>query len=230
MNSELWLTMKTRPEYSHFLWILVLFCAYMPAFSGPKLDNAKVKAQYKDGEFETLRVELEHFLKSADSNANREDRITAYKYLGVVYGSKLGGKPQSETYFFRLLDLAPMANLTELYVSSSVDQIFRDTRERFITEKQLASAVDEYGNPKPAVNAQVTPMATTNIKQTDSLARFATKTPIKNTPKAQTNLSEKKVKVWPWVLGAAVVGGGVGLYLMTFKTSPEEKETLVASF
>ena len=222
--------MKTRPEYSHFIWILALFCAYLPAFAGPKLDNAKVKALYKDGEFEMIREELEIFLKSADSDASREDRITAYKYLGVVYGTKLGGKPQAETYFFRLLDLAPIVNLTELYVSSSVDQIFRDTRERFIAEKQSASAVDEFGNPKTVVDAQAYPMARPKGKQTDSLARFATKTPIKNKPKAQPNLSDKKVKVWPWVLGAAVVGGGVGLYLMTSQATPEKNQTLVAPF
>jgi hypothetical protein len=224
--------MKTQSKPSRYIWVMLFFCAYLPAFSGAKLDYARVKSLYKDGEFEVIREELERFLKNANSNASREDLITAYKYLGVVYGSKLGGKPQSETYFFRLLDLAPMVNLTELYVSSSVDQIFRDTRERFISEKQSSSAVDEYGNPKTAEDTKIDPMAkaANKGKQADSLARLATKTPTKNTSQTQPRISEKKVKVWPWVLGAAVVGGGVGLYLMTSQSPPAESDTLVARF
>jgi len=224
--------MKTLFLTFRLPFFLLLFAAYLPTLGAPKLDYTKVKGLYKEGEFEKVRDELETFLKKADSHASREDKITAYKYLGVIYGSKPGGKPQSETYFFRLFDLAPKVNLTELYVSSSVDQIFRDTRERFIAEKQSSGSVDEFGNPKiddDTQGEQMT-MAAQKGKASDSLGIKESKAPIKNEPKSQPKLGQKKMKVWPWVLGAAVVGGGVGVYLMTSQAQPEEHKTLEAGF
>jgi hypothetical protein len=226
--------MQTRTSAipSHFIGLLLVFCAYLPAFSAIKLNSAKIKTLYQEGEFEKVREDLEDFLKKTNSEGSREDRIIAYKYLGVIYGSKPGGKPQSETYFFRLFDLAPKVNLNELYVSSSIDQIFRDTRERFIAEKQSSSSVDEFGNAKIEQNARGGPdvLAIPEEPKSDSLSGVKNKSPIKNTPNSRQNLTEKKTKVWPWILGAAVIGGGVGVYFMTSATTPEKHETLQASF
>jgi len=212
-------------------FFLLLFAAFLPTLGAPKLDYTKVKTLYKEGEFEKVRDELETFLKKSDSQATREDKITAYKYLGVIYGSKPGGRPQSETYFFRLFDLSPKVNLAELYVSYSVDQIFRETRDRFFADKLSTHAVDEFGNPKEngEMDGDQMVLAANNDKASDSLAPIEKKPPIKNEPKPKQQISGKKVKVWPWVLGAAVVGGGVGLYLMTSQTPPTENNRIPAS-
>jgi hypothetical protein len=205
----LWPSMKLRQIYFHWLWILWILCAHAPAFPGTELDNAKIKTLYQDGEFEKVREELEDFLKQGNAEASREDRITAYKYLGVIYGSKPGGKPQSETYFFRLFDLAPRVNLNELYVSSSIDQIFRETRERFVAEKLSSSSVDEFGNPKVLADS---------------------KSSVQHQTKPRQKVTEKPIKVWPWVLGAAVIGGGISVYFLTSGAPSERQNTLEASF
>jgi hypothetical protein len=127
-----------------------IFCAFFLASafsvnSAPRLSALHVKQLYKDGEFESLKEMLEKFLKNSGSNSTIEDRIVAYKYLGVVCASLPGGAPQAEAYFFRLLDLSPQVQLTELYVSSSINNLFEKTQGRFIKERQSAKAVDELG-------------------------------------------------------------------------------------
>lgn len=175
-----------------------------------------VKQLYQDGEFEKVRVHLESFLKRSDATASREDRILAYKYLGVVYASKPEGAPQAEAYFFRLLDLSPQVQLTELYVSSSVNNIFERTQQRFIKEKQSAGAVDELGFP----------IAKGESSQPHKENLANSKAPMRNPPRQNQQVGNKGPRIWPWVLGAAVVGGGIGLYVLT-STEPEQKQTVV---
>lgn len=176
-----------------------------------------IKQLYQEGEFEKVRTQLEAFLKSSDATASREERIMAYKYLGVVYAAKPEGRPQAEAYFFRLLDLSPNVQLTELYVSSAVNSVFEKTQQRFLKEKQSSTAVDEFGNPIESSAMPVVAAGSTNSKA-----------PIPNASRQQVQSENKGVKIWPWVLGAAVVGGGISLYVMTSGESDKKKEVVVA--
>lgn len=216
--------MKSR-NWLFYLIFAVLTAAYSIQ-AAPGLSPKTVKQLYKDGDFEKVRTQLEAFLKRSDATATHEERVLAYKYLGVVYASKPDGAPQAEAYFFRLFDLAPKVQITELYVSSSVNDLFQKTRERFLNEKQTSSSVDEFGNSiddkSPGQGDQGDAMLRAAGKKpgTDTVVR--TKEPIRNTPR-QSAISEKKgLTIWPWVLGAVVVGGGIGLYVMSSE-EPEAK-------
>jgi hypothetical protein len=225
------------PQIRSLFLSICLFLAFSSVFAAPALQSgplSQVKQLYKDGEFEKVRTQLEAFLKHSDASASREDRILAYKYLGVVYASKPDGTPQAEAYFFRLFDLAPAVQITELYVSSTVNDVFKKTRERFISETQSSGAVDEFGNPLVKGNSpknedgDAMVRATSKNATKDSLREPITKAPIRNTPNSQASLQTKKPKIWPWILGAAVVGGGVGVYLLTSQESQPDTSTITA--
>jgi tetratricopeptide (TPR) repeat protein len=211
--------MPMKFQYWLVFSILTLLAIISHVHAAPGFSPQSMKQLYKDGEFEKVRAQLESFLKRSDATASREDRILAYKYLGVVYASKQDGIPQAEAYFFRLFDLAPKVQLTELYVSSSVNDLFQKTRERFLSEKQTSSSIDEYGNPIENKNAgQVDP--------SDTVTK--TKEPNRNSPR-QTAVTEKKgPSIWPWMLGAVVVGGGIGLYVMSSEEPDAKKEQIIA--
>src|SRR3990172_3693566 len=83
-----------------FLW-LPLLCSAVP------LDMAGIKAVYREGDLDAVRENLEHFLRKNGDSATREERIFAYKYLGVVYAAQATARARAETYFSRALDLSP---------------------------------------------------------------------------------------------------------------------------
>jgi hypothetical protein len=216
-------------------WLLLLAFLVLSSASAvhaaPGLAPQTIRQLYQDGEFEKVRTHLEAFLKRSDATASRDERILAYKYLGVVYASKPEGAPQAEAYFFRLLDLSPNVQLTELYVSSSVNSLFEKTQQRFLKEKQSANAVDELGYPianrESSRGDQGDAMTrATGPKQAEGNNADA-KAPIRNTPRQNLHAESSGPKIWPWVLGAAVVGGGIGLYVMTSGESDTKKETII---
>ncbi len=196
----------------------------------PNLSVQSVKQLYKDGEFEKVRTQLENFLKKADATATRDERILAYKYLGVVYASKPDGAPQAEAYFFRLLDLSPMVQLTEMYVSSSVNDLFERTQRRFLKEKRVSQSVDELGHPINPSQDQGNPShaVTDSMGSANTHHTVVTKRPIRNTSQTNIDSEKKPVKIWPWVLGATIVGGGIGVYVMTSSEDAKKRETVFA--
>ncbi len=220
--------MKVSPWFLSLIFA-VLTLGYVQG-AAPSISPQGIKQLYKDGEFDKVRTQLETFLKRSDATATRDERILAYKYLGVVYASRPDGAPQAEAYFFRLFDLSPKVTLTELYVSSTVNNLFEKTQERFLKEQRSANAVDELGHPKQGGNASSDEggamAALANQKKSDE-ASDKTKTPIRNTPRQSLNDERKGMAIWPWVLGAVVVGGGIGLYVMSSNESVGKKETLL---
>lgn len=224
--------MPMRLQNWLYCLILAFFASTSALQAAPGISPQAVKQLYKDGDFEKVRTQLEGFLKRSDATATREERILAYKYLGVVYASKPEGAPQAEAYFFRLFDLAPKVQLTELYVSSSVNDLFQKTRERFLNEKQTSSSVDEFGNPIDnkgvAPTDQGDAMLRVAGKKPDRDTVLKTKEPIRNTPRQSAVAEKKGPVIWPWVLGAVVVGGGIGLYVMSSEEPQAKKEEIVA--
>ncbi len=223
--------------------LCVFLCLVVPRVAFPatsKLPTQTVKQLYKDGEFENLKGLLENFLKRSDSTASLEERILAYKYLGVVYASSPAGAPQAEAYFFRLLDLSPKVELTELYVSSTVNKVFQNTRERFQTEKRISNSVDEFGFPIQDKQVSGETMGESEGgSQGDAMAHLMQGRPtqdstltrkpvVRNGAQHQTAVEKKSHAIWPWVLGAACIGGGVGAYYLTTQTSDTKKEIIAA--
>lgn|GEM_PF-2394530 len=209
--------------------VFVLLAFGAPAHAAKGFSPETVKQLYRDGEFEKMRTMLEEFLKRPAADASVEERIVAYKYLGVVYASKPEGKPQAEAYFFRLFDLSPNVELTELYVSSAVSDLFKKTHERFLKEKESIHEVDEYGFPIAQKNAspgdEGKAQERTGLK--NKAVGSSTKASIPNPSRqSQASLQKKGPVIWPWVLGAAVVGGGIGVYVLTAEKSGPKKEVI----
>jgi hypothetical protein len=229
LPSEITLSLSSPPMKLQF-WLFSLIVGLtvsVPTLeAAPGFSPKSIKQLYKDGEFEKVSTQLEAFLKRSDATASREERVLAYKYLAVVYASKPEGKPQAEAYFFRLFDLAPQVELNELYVSSSVNDLFQKTRERFLKEKQSSLAIDEFGNPIDTKETKKENEGDAMVRMTsqkqvgDSVSQ--SKAPIRNTPRQSTVVEKKGPSIWPWVIGAVVVGGGIGAYVM-ISAEPEVK-------
>src|SRR5690606_2642885 len=141
--------MKKSCFYS-FLAVFFLFAGSFHSFAD-ELPYAKIKDLYKEGEFEKIRGTLEGFLKKSGKDSEPKERIFAYKYLGVIYAAEPEGYPLAETYFYQMLKLAPNAHLSDLYVSSAIENVFTKTQVRFQKENRNNLEYDEFGNRrKPA--------------------------------------------------------------------------------
>ena len=138
--------MKKFRFYS-FLAVFVLLIGHFQSFAA-ELPFSKIKSHYREGEFEKIRVTLEDFLKKSGKTSAPKERIFAYKYLGVVYAAEPQGYPLAETYFYQLLKLAPNAHLSDMYVSTAIEDVFSRTQLRFRKENQDILEFDEFGNPR----------------------------------------------------------------------------------
>jgi hypothetical protein len=208
--------------YTRF-WGVILICAWSWSLSAPKLSFNSIKNLYKEGEFEKIRVTLEKFLKQAGESAQLNERIFAYKYLGVVYASEAAGYPVAETYFYQLLHLAPNAYLSDLYVSSAVENLFEKTKARFLKESRDLKDFDEFGNPRtsrPETGAN-NPKGDTSVNIMPGPNQSAH--PLSTSP-SQPQIRRTR-SVWPWVASVGVglaVGGGV-YYWISSRNSGKTK-------
>lgn len=174
------------------------------SYAAPQLSYPAIKKLYLEGELERIRVTLETFLKENAGAAQTNDRIFAYKYLGVIYATEPEGYPVAETYFYRLLRLAPNAHLSDLYVSSAVQGLFEKTQERFRKERRDISEYDEFGNPRDKGGAGKG--LADNPGKRDSLGSPNAGRPTEPVPKPRVRPDSKtKSMVWPWVAGGVAI-------------------------
>lgn len=206
-------------SFYSFLAIFFLFLGNFPAFAA-ELSFAKIKGLYKEGEFEKIRLTLEDFLKKSGRSAEPKEKIFAYKYLGVIYAAEPEGYPLAETYFYQMLKLAPNAHLSDLYVSSAIENVFTKTQVRFQKENRDNSEYDEFGNRR---GAQDTGMAVTPIKR-DTIRPVRPSKTDARPPKRPTPAKNSSIGAWPWVLGGGVVlaAGGYFWYLSQEKGTKQE--------
>lgn len=204
-----YLSTRAHMKKSRFFSILIVFlllAGSIPSFAA-ELPYAKIKSLYKEGEFEQIRVSLEDFLKKSGKSAEPKEKIFAYKYLGVIYAAEPEGYPLAETYFYQMLKLAPNAHLSDMYVSSAIENVFTKTQVRFQKENRDNSEFDEFGNPRKPTESGT---AIAPIRDEPKGPR-----PLKSdSPKPRRPAPEKQssIRAWPWVLGAGVILA-VGGYL-----------------
>jgi hypothetical protein len=178
---------------------------------GAPLSYANIKSLYKEGEFEKMKVTLETFLKQSGNSAQTNDKIFAYKYLGVAYAAEPKWSPIAESYFFQLFELAPNVHISDMYVSSAVQTLFEKTKERFQKENREITEYDEFGNPR--VHPNPGKGTSDNPPRQDTLiSPVARKNPDPIPASRKQPNKDAKIRVWPWVLGGAVIAVAGGLW------------------
>jgi hypothetical protein len=160
-----------------------------------KIDPEAIHKAYTESDWEQIKTNLEGVLrKQGDANVSREERILAYKYLGVICAADSTSRPKAISYFNRLLDLSPNIEIVDLFPSEKVTEIFNATKREKESQTQYMKNHDRFGNaltPQPSSRTQSLPM------------------PARATPKA-----ESSNWLW-WTAGSALaVGAAVSTYVM----------------
>jgi tetratricopeptide (TPR) repeat protein len=192
-------------------WSICLFLAFSWSLAAAPLSYTNIKSLYKEGEFEKIKVTLETFLKQNGNSAQTMDRIFAYKYLGVTYAAEPKLAPVAESYFYQLLELAPNAHVSDLYVSTAVSNLFEKTKERFLKENRENTEFDEFGNPR----VHPTPVKGPSDRppKQDTLGYpYTRKNPEPIPDSRKPPGKEPKIRVWPWVLGGVAIAAVGGLW------------------
>jgi hypothetical protein len=204
-----------------FLSTHLLLAAYVSAVDfglkrDGKLDQTALKRAYKEADWDQVTETLENYLRQkGDSRVDLEERLFAYKYLGVIYAADSTRQPKAESYFTRLLNLASDVEIIDLYASRRVNDIFRQVKrehqERQAYEQRLTGIT----------NVSNASLSTPSVK-TVNLVRQDSSLP----NQIPTRVKEKKQAwVW-WTVGAVTVASaGVGLYY--FSQSENDKVTQV---
>jgi len=204
--------------------LLVSLSTAAPNFirSDGGLDMPQAKQAYKDGDFDKVRIGLESFLRQ-NKNAAREERIFAYKYLGVVYATQENGKAHSETYFHQLLDLSPNVEVAEMYVSKSVEDFFHQIKKNHQQRISYNEKYDEFGNLNAAPGGKGASNKDGTAASKSSTATTSSRSP---QPVNRQQRVAAKRPVWPWILAGGAVAVGVTVYIISQKGS-ETKTTVV---
>ena len=100
------------------------------AAAGKPIDRARVHGQYQDGDFDKVIRGLEDFLRTG-RRCSREDSTFLEKHLAVVYAANPRTRELGRYHMFRLLALAPGADLLDMFVGEEVDKVFEKVRKEF---------------------------------------------------------------------------------------------------
>jgi hypothetical protein len=128
----------------------------------------------------------------------------------VTYAAEPEGYHLAEVYFYDLLELAPNAYLSDLYVSSAVQALFDKTRARFLRERQDLTAYDEFGNPRVNPENNPTPGVDMTHKEIPPSPNHQPNSGGPKNPQPEMNPHHK---IWPWVVVGVGVAAGIGVYL-----------------
>lgn len=94
-----------------------------PASLPAALDQARIHANYTDGEFDKVIKELEAFVRSRRACTQAES-VFVEKHLSVVYAAHPGTRELGRYHMYRLLDLAPGSDLLDMFVGEEVGGVF----------------------------------------------------------------------------------------------------------
>ncbi len=190
------------------VWFYSPVLAAQPQASAPSpqaLDKEAVKAFYFEGEFDKVINILEPWRK-ANPNASLADMVFIYKYLSVVHAANPATRKRAESYMYQLLKLKPTIELLDMYISDSIEGIFKDVRADFSARE--AYLKKQRGNPD-SVNSGVS-----RYSQPGASAAAAGTVP------SQPAAANKTSKKWVWLtLGGTAVAGVVAAFLLL---SPDE--------
>lgn len=170
------------------------------------LDYAAVKSYYNDGDFGPAIDLLEEFQRTHPTFA-REESLTVYKYLGVMYCADQGTREKGKSYFYKLLKIDPEARILDMYVSIVVQDIFKSTLDELM-------------------NAPGTPRDRTAVQSGPAPGKGET-FPLPRTPEPKAAaVAGKGSHTGYWLIGglavAAGIAGGYYMYTASQSGSPDE--------
>lgn len=167
-------------------------------------DMRGVAKLYEDGELDQVVQILEPSLRTKPSRLSTEERIFAYKHLGVIYSSTPENQSKGEAYFFQLLKLVPTVELADMYVSEKIEAVFRQVKEDFQRRNQYAASHDRFGRP-------LTKPDTTALNLSARTSQSSEKSMLK-----------RKSQAWKWWALGGLTAAGIGAaYILA---APEEKK------
>jgi hypothetical protein len=174
-----------------------------------RLDRPALTKAYQESEWEQVTKTLEGYLrKKGDSRVSEDERVFAYKYLGVIYAADSLSRSKAESYFTRLLKLSSDVEIVDLYASKRVNDLFAEVKNEHLKrqayEQRLANRGETMAQPSPTQE------------------RPPQKIPVKR----QARIEDKNGKwVW-WTVGiAAAAGVGAGAYYLTQSDGGKKIET-----
>lgn len=211
---------RKRPVQKIFFSQLVLFLllALSPAMGAKPakaavdpatlpLDIDAVRSYYNDGDFGPAIDILEEFQRT-HSNFTREESLSVYKYLGVMYCADLVTREKGKSYFYKLLKIEPEARILDMYVSIVVQDIFKSTLDELmnLAGKSQPQGTGEYLAPPPAGGSS------------DRRPQGA--------PPRTAGVGERKSHTGYWLIGglavAAVAAGGYYAWSASSEEAPDE--------
>lgn len=141
--------------------LLAAAIAVPASANAPAFDQARIRADYRDGEFEKVITGLRGFLKTGRT-CSRSDSVFLAKHLAVVYAAHPDTRELGRHYMFRLLRTEPDADLLDMYVGQEVDRVFEKVRrEHILNAAEIAKrtpagipADPAFETPVPARSAE----------------------------------------------------------------------------
>ena len=70
-----------------------------------------------------------------------------YKYLSVIYAADSTTRNKAESYMVQLLKLMPTIELVDMYISDSIEAIFKNVQEKYLMQQQYVRHHDDLGRP-----------------------------------------------------------------------------------
>ena len=150
------------------------------------LDTAAIRQAYIESDFDNIKTVLESRAADKTHPLSRDEKVFAFKYLGVLYAAEIA-KVRAESYFNRLLELSPQIELMDMYTSPAIQDIFLKVKNDFQARSDYAKNYDALGNPISKTKRE----------------------------RSEDSGDKKGLSPWVyWTAGAAVVGAGVGTYFL----------------
>jgi hypothetical protein len=187
-----------------------------------EIDQIAIGSAYKNSDWDEARTALEGYLKrKGDRNIAIDERIFAYKYLGVILAADSLTRARSESYFHRLLDLSPKIEILDLFASKKINDFFQDVKRDHENQKVYSSNFDAYGHETKTSNTNwqmgsqgTAPDSTTVLTKTHQSLQ-----PIRKA----ANLEKDRGQAWVWwtVGVAAVAGVGATTFYLTQDNAPK---------
>ncbi len=190
-----------------------------------RLDHSAIFKAYKDSEWELVTSTLHGYLrKKGEDETELNDRIFAFKYLGVIYGADSSSHAKSESYFTRLIQLSPNVAINELFPSKRVTDLFQSVKADYQERQRHAQRFDIYGHETGGGASNEGDALSRAASGSPSNSRTTVEKPSKTTSRSTSSLEEKKRPwVW-WTLGLAAVGAGVGVYYLANQQEDKPKD------
>ena len=150
-----------------------------------------------------------------ESRIDVDERIFAYKHLGVIYASNSNTQTRAESYFIRLLDLSPEIEIVDMYVSKKISDFFSEVKQDYKIQKTYSSNYDEFGRE---VNGTNGPNAASGRPH-----RVGDSPRPAPDPKGNENSQKQGTSSWVWWTAGLVTatGIGIGAYLSQPGSDPQ---------